>query len=230
MNRDHALRSLADRREPWDVIIIGGGATGLGAAVDAAARGLATLLVEQHDFAKATSSRSTKLIHGGVRYLAQGRVGLVRRALHERALLLRNAPHVVHDLAFVIPAYSLLGVPYYLTGLKLYDLLAGSLAHGQSRYVARDGMRQQFPTLNVRGLRGGILYHDCQFDDARLAITLARTFVDLGGTAVNYMHVTGLLKDNGRVRGVRARDIETANEIEVPARVVINATGIFTDD
>src|SRR5579872_5623792 len=132
MNRDQSLRTIADRRDPWDVLIIGGGATGLGTAVDAASRGYATLLVEQHDFAKGTSSRSTKLVHGGIRYLAQGRLGLVRTALHERDLLLRNAPHLVHDLKFIIPAYSLWELPFYLTGLKAYDLLAGKLRRGSA--------------------------------------------------------------------------------------------------
>lgn len=230
MNRDQALRTLGDRRQPWDVLVIGGGATGLGAAVDAAARGYATALVEQHDFAKGTSSRSTKLIHGGVRYLAQGRLGLVQTALHERELLLRNAPHLVHDLAFIVPAYALWELPFYFAGLKSYDLLAGKLSRGRTDWLSCSATLARAPTLIGAGLRGGILYHDCQFDDARLALTLARTLFDQGGTAVNYVRVTGLMKRGGQVCGVRACDAETNQEFEIAARAVINATGVFADD
>ena len=229
MNRDEALRTISDRRDPWDVLIIGGGATGLGAAVDAASRGYAVLLVEQHDFAKGTSSRSTKLIHGGVRYLAQGRVGLVRTALQERALLLRNAPHLVHDLKFIVPAYSLWELPFYFAGLKAYDLLSGEFGRGRSQWLSCRETLDRAPTLVRNSLRGGILYHDCQFDDARLAIALARTLFDLGGTAVNYVGVTGLVKKPDKLCGVRARDGETGREFEIRARSVVNATGVFAD-
>jgi glycerol-3-phosphate dehydrogenase len=229
MNRDQALRTVSDRRQPWDVLIIGGGATGLGAAVDAASRGHQTLLVEQHDFAKGTSSRSTKLIHGGVRYLAQGRLGLVRRALHERDLLLRNAPHIVHDLRFVVPAYSAWELPFYFAGLKTYDLLSGRLRRGRSEWLSRSNALQQVPSLVQDRLRGGILYHDCQFDDARLAVTLARTAFDVGGTALNYLRVTGLLKSADRVCGAQAVDLESGRKVEILARAVVNATGVFTD-
>lgn len=229
MNRDHALRTLADRDAPWDIVIIGGGATGLGAGVDAAARGYATLVLEQHDFAKGTSSRSTKLIHGGVRYLAQGRLGLVYKALHERELLLQNAPHLVQDLKFVIPAYSWWELPYYFVGLSAYDLLAGRLRRGRSRMLSHERALQRASTLIPAGLKGGILYHDCQFDDARLNITLARTLFDCGGMAANYVRVTGLLKDSGKVNGVRAFDLETDREFNVRARVVVNATGPSVD-
>lgn len=229
MDRDRAWQAVRDRGEPWDIVIIGGGATGLGAAVDAASRGFSTLLLEQHDFAKGTSSRSTKLIHGGVRYLEQGQLGLVRSALVERDLLLRNAPHVVHDLAFVIPAYSWWELPWYFAGLLTYDLLAGRMRRGRSRLLSRETTLSRVSTLAPRGLRGGVVYHDCQFDDARLAVTLARTVFDLGGTALNYARVVGLSKDAGRVCGVRVRDEETFAEHEIRARVAINATGVFVD-
>jgi glycerol-3-phosphate dehydrogenase len=228
--RGECLGRLRERGV-WDLVVIGGGATGLGTAVDAAARGYRTLLLEADDFTKGTSSRSTKLIHGGVRYLASGQVGLVREALRERGRLLRNAPHVVHDLAFLVPAYAWWERPYYGLGLWLYDRLAGAANLGRSRAVGRDDAETIAPTLRREGLRGGVVYHDGQFDDARLAIALARTFDDLGGTALNAVAVVGLLKDAaGAVRGVRARDAETGEVWELAARGVVNATGVFTDD
>jgi glycerol-3-phosphate dehydrogenase len=217
--------------ETWDLVVIGGGATGLGTAVDAAARGYRTLLLEAHDFAKATSSRSTKLIHGGVRYLAQGHLHLVREALHERERLRRNAPHLVHDLSFLVPAYSWWMKPYYGLGLRLYDGLAGSRGLGASRSVARTEALRLVPTLEPSGLRGGIVYTDGQFDDARLAIALLRTLTDdLGGTALNYAPVTALRKSAGKIEGVEARDAETGETFAIAARGVINATGIFADE
>src|SRR4051795_6438217 len=174
-----------DSGEVWDIVVIGGGATGLGTAVDAASRGYRTLLLEANDFAQGTSSRSTKLIHGGVRYLAQGNIPLVREALHERALLLENAPHLVHAREFVVPALHYWELPYYATGLWLYDRLAGRLNLGRSRWVSRANVLARVPTIRRAGLRGGIVYTDGQFDDARLAISLARTLVDLGGCALN---------------------------------------------
>ncbi|HEX8201937.1 MAG TPA: glycerol-3-phosphate dehydrogenase/oxidase, partial [Isosphaeraceae bacterium] len=213
----------------WDLVVIGGGATGLGTALDAAARGYKTLLLEAHDFAQGTSSRSTKLIHGGVRYLAQGRLGLVREALRERGRLLRNAPHLVRPLAFVLPAYARWSIPYYGLGLKLYDLLAGAGGLGASHPVSRAEALRRAPTLEPRGLRGGTVYFDAQFDDARLAIALLRSLLDRGGVALNYAPVTALVKRDGRVAGVRARDAETGAELEVAARVVINATGVYAD-
>lgn len=213
----------------WDLVVIGGGATGLGTALDAAARGYKTLLLEAFDFAKGTSSRSTKLVHGGVRYLAQGRLGLVREALHERGRLLRNAPHLVHPLAFVVPAYSLWSIPYYGVGLKLYDLLAGSRGLGSSRPVSRAEVLRRAPTLVAEGLRGGIVYDDAQFDDARLAIALLRSLLDRGGAALNYMPVTSLVRRDGRIAGVRARDAESGQELAIAARAVVNATGVYAD-
>ena len=215
----------------WDLIVIGGGATGLGVALDGISRGYKTLLLEQADFAKGTSSRSTKLVHGGVRYLAQGDIGLVREALYERGLLLQNAPHLCHNQEFIIPNYTWWGGPFYTIGLKLYDLLAGRLSLGASTHLSRAETLRQLPGLRPAGLRGGVLYHDGQFDDARLAVNLAQTCIEGGGTALNYFPVRGLLKDaTGRVAGVRATDQETGREYELRAKAVVNATGIFVDE
>jgi glycerol-3-phosphate dehydrogenase len=213
----------------WDVVVIGGGATGLGTAVDAAARGYRTLLLEARDFAQGTSSRSTKLIHGGVRYLARGEIPLVREALHERGVLFRNAPHLVHPRDFVVPAYRWMELPFYGLGLKVYDWLAGRSNLGASRWIGPAGVAARLPTIVRTGLRGGILYTDGQFDDARLAIALARTFVDLGGVALNGAPVTGFTKRSGRITGLTARDEETGEEWTIAARAVINATGVYAD-
>ncbi|MGH9556297.1 MAG: glycerol-3-phosphate dehydrogenase/oxidase [Terriglobales bacterium] len=228
MKRNDMLAALDDKR-PWDFLIIGGGATGLGTALEAVSRGYRTLLVEQSDFAKGTSSRSTKLIHGGVRYLQQGDVGLVLEALRERDILCRNAPHLVHPLAFVVPAYHSWERPFYWAGLKLYDLLARSRMLGTTRALSAAAARELIPTLRPEGLRGGVLYYDAQFDDARLAVSLAETLVENGGTALNYMQVTSLVKTNGRVQGVVVRDGESGEEHELHARIVVNATGVFAD-
>ena len=213
----------------WDVIIVGGGASGLGAAVDAVTRGYSTLLLEAHDYAKGTSSRSTKLIHGGVRYLAQGNIHLVQESLHERGVLKRNAPHLVHDLGFLVAAYQGWRLPFYGAGLKLYDALAGRLNLQPSRFLSRNMALETVVTLKRAGLKGGILYFDGQFDDARLAITLLRTFEDHGGVALNAATVTGLIMTAGRVTGVEVRDGETGETFAAQGRVVINATGIFAD-
>src|SRR6058998_2009900 len=173
------LRALADSSAPWDILIIGGGATGLGTAVDAASRGYRTLLLEQRDFASGTSSRSTKLIHGGVRYLQQGNLKLVRESLRERGLLLRNASHLVHKLPFIVPAYKWWEPAFYGVGLKLYDVLAGGYRLGRSEFVSRKEIFRKLPTISGNGLRGGTLYYDAQFDDARLAIALAQTAAGL---------------------------------------------------
>ncbi len=216
--------------ESWDILVIGGGATGLGTAVEAAARGYRTLLLEARDFAHGTSSRSTKLIHGGVRYLAQGNVPLVREALHERGLLLRNAPHLVHSRDFVVPAYHSWQLPYYGMGLWLYDRLAGKRSLGRSRWISRAETLARVSTMRAKGLRGGILYTDGQFDDARLAIALARTLADLGGTALNYLPVTAVTGKEGRLTGVIAHDVETGEEFSVTAKAVVNAAGIRADE
>ena len=211
------------------MVVIGGGATGLGTAVDAAARGYNTLLLEAHDFAKGTSSRSTNLVHGGVRYLAQGNLALVYEALKERGRLHRNVPHLVRSLPFVIPGYTWWSKPYYGAGLMLYSLMAGSLGLGFSRIIGPREVLRLAPTLEPQGLRGGVVYYDGQFDDARMAVTLMRTLHDAGGTALNYAPVTSLCKAGGRVRGVKAHDAETGEEFTVGARVVVNATGIYAD-
>ena len=230
MDRDSCLERLRQRPELWDVIVIGGGATGLGTALEAAARGYRTLLLEQHDFAKATSSRSTKLVHGGVRYLQQGNVSLVMEALKERGRLLTNAPHIAHNLRFVIPVYDWWEGPFYGVGMKLYDLLAGKLGLGPSKMLSREETLKLLPNIEAKGLRNGIIYYDGQFDDARLAVSLAATVADLGGMPLNYVKVTKLKKSGGLVSGVQAQDMETGEELEFDGRVVVNATGIFSDD
>ncbi len=229
MNRKKGIQTLEARQQPWDVVIIGGGATGLGCAVEAAARGYDTLLLEMHDFAKATSSRSTKLVHGGVRYLEQGNVSLVLEALEERERLQDNAPHLVRNLPFVVPSYKWWEAPYYGIGMKVYDLLAGSQNFGRSQYLNREKTVERLPTVEQDGLKGGILYFDGQFDDTRLAVNMAQTAVEEGGVALNYMKVTDLTKTNGTVDGVQAQCQETGAAFEIGARSVINATGIFTD-
>lgn len=227
MNRATALGAFADST-PWDIVIIGGGATGLGVALDAATRGYRTALVEARDFAHGTSSRSTKLIHGGVRYLRSGNIGLVRRALHERTLLRRNAPHLVNDLGFVIPAYAWHERLYYGTGLKLYDLLAGSAAV-PSQVLDREEALRLTPTLVTQGLRGGVLYHDAQFDDARLALTLAATANRAGAMLANYVTALALHQSAGRITSVQIRDEESGREFALKARVVVNAAGVGCD-
>lgn len=230
MNRERLLSQLTAHSGPFDIAIIGGGATGLGAAVDAAARGHSVVLIEQSDFAKGTSSRSTKLVHGGVRYLKQGNVSLVLEALRERGLMVRNAPHLVHSLAFVIPSYHWWEGPFYGIGLKMYDALAGQLGLEPSRWLTREEIIDQMPTLETEGLDGGIVYHDGQFDDARLAIHLARTAVNHGAVVLNHTRCCGLMKENGHVIGVKAECMESGRQHEIRARCVINATGVFVDD
>ncbi len=231
MNRELALNRLEETAE-WDMLVIGGGATGLGTAVDATTRGFKTILLEQCDFAKGTSSRSTKLVHGGVRYLAQGDVALVFEALHERGLLKKNAPHLVHDQEFLVPNYRKRDSAYYTVGLKMYDMMAGNLGLGASEMISKEEVIQAVPNIQTENLRGGTIYHDGQFDDARLAINLAQTCADHGGTVMNYMKITALLKDEAQknVIGVIAIDQETGKKYEIYAKVVINATGIFVDD
>jgi glycerol-3-phosphate dehydrogenase len=230
MNRTDMWRRIEAHPKAWDMIVVGGGATGVGVAIDAAARGYDVLLLEQSDFGKGTSSRSTKLAHGGVRYLEQGNIGLVMEALKERGLLLQNAPHLVHDLAFVVPNYDWWEAPFYGLGLKLYQLLAGKYGFGASRILSKEETLQHLPTLKTEGLRGGAVYYDGQFDDARLLIHMVATAVEQGATLLNYVEVTGLTKDaQGFVDGVTARDVENGNEFRAAAKVVVNATGAFTD-
>jgi glycerol-3-phosphate dehydrogenase len=227
------LLAQVDSAHPFDVLVIGGGATGLGTAVDAAARGYRTLLVEAADFAKGTSSKATKLVHGGVRYLAQGNISLVREALRERGVLARNAPHLAWPLGFVVPAYGAFEQPFYGIGLKMYDLLAGSLNIGRSKLLSAAETLSSAPNLapqsNGHRLRGGVLYYDGQFDDARLAVALMRTLFDLDGIAINYLKVTGLARTNGRIDGVTVEDVVTGGELLLRARCIVNATGVWVD-
>ena len=228
MNRDEMLRALNGAL--WDVIVIGGGATGLGVAVDAQTRGYRTLLLEQYDFSQGTSSRSTKLVHGGVRYLKQGNIALVTEALRERGLMRENAPHLVHDLAFVVPRYKWWEGPFYGIGLRLYDRLAGKLKLARSQKLDRDETIRRIPNIETEHLFGGTMYHDAQFDDARMAIALAQTAADHGATVLNYMQVKSLIRSGGMVSGVQAVDGETQEAYTIRGRVVIYATGIFADD
>ena len=223
------MEKLARLEETYDLLIIGGGATGLGTAVDAATRGYKTALVEAGDFAQATSSRATKLVHGGVRYLAGGQIHLVYEALRERKLMMRNAPHLVHALAFITPAYSWLDIPYFGTGLKLYDLLSGSSSMGRTQILNREETRRRIPGIQGKGLKGGVMYHDGQFDDARFALALARTAEDHGAVVLNYVRCTELLKTAGRVDGAVLTDAETGDVFRLRTKAVINAAGIFSD-
>ncbi|MEN8156803.1 MAG: glycerol-3-phosphate dehydrogenase/oxidase [Bacteroidota bacterium] len=228
MNRDELLKNIRSDNT-WDIIVIGGGATGLGAALEAVTRGYKTVLLEQHDFTIGTSSRSTKLVHGGVRYLAQGDILLVLEALKERGLLLRNAPHLVKNQTFLIPAYTWWDKALYTIGLSLYNFLAGKLSFGWSIPYSRKNTIDKMPAINKHRLKGGILYHDGQFDDSRLGINLVQTITERGGTALNYVGVEGFLKDDVKITGVVAKDEETGEEFRIKAKAVLNATGVFTD-
>jgi glycerol-3-phosphate dehydrogenase len=232
MNRERLLSNLkANPDKIWDVIIIGGGATGLGSTVDAASRGFETLLVEQSDFAKATSSRSTKLVHGGVRYLAQGDLSLVFEALHERGLLMQNAPHLVSNQQFIIPIYEWWEGPFYNIGMKVYDLMAGKLGLGPSQKISKEETLSAIPNLDHNGLLGGVIYFDGQFDDSRLAINLAQTAFENGAIVVNYVKTVGLLKDtDGIINGVKLFDVENNETFFAKGKTVINAAGIFVND
>ncbi|HUC81410.1 MAG TPA: glycerol-3-phosphate dehydrogenase/oxidase [Flavisolibacter sp.] len=231
LNRQDQLKRIADPSAIWDVLVIGGGATGLGIALDAVARGYKTLLVEQADFAKGTSSRSTKLVHGGVRYLAQGDVKLVREASIERGRLCRNAPHLVKNQTFIIPIYSQWDKLKYTIGLKVYDWISGKLTLGSSVFISRKKTIEALPGVKADGLLGGVLYHDGQFDDSRLAINLVQSILEKDGCAINYTKVTGLLKSKeGKIEGAIVEDTETAVTYGIKAKAVVNATGVFVDD
>ena len=228
--REHAFAQITAEKT-WDVLIIGGGATGLGAAVDAASRGYKTLLVEKADFAKGTSSRSTKLVHGGVRYLAQGDISLVLDALEERGLMMKNAPHLVKNQKFVIPSYSWWGGPFYTVGLKVYDMMAGKLGFGPSEYISKEEVMELIPNLIEEDLNGGVIYHDGQFDDSRLAINLAQTAMEQGASLLNYCELIGLEKNQaGMIDSARIVDVETSSTYVVKAKTIINACGVFVDD
>lgn len=224
-----ALRARLEAGPEFDLAIVGGGATGCGLALDAAARGFSVALLEAEDFAKGTSSRATKLLHGGVRYLAQGDIGLVREALHERAAVLHNAPHVSHRLPFVMPGYQWWESGFYGAGLKAYDLLAGARSLGSTEFLSAARTRTLLPNVRPQGLSGGVKYWDAQFDDARLALLLARTAVARGAVVLNHAPVTALLRENGLVRGLHARDALDGHAFSVRARCVVNATGIWVD-
>lgn len=231
MNRSSMLAQAAEHSSAWDMVIIGGGATGVGVAVDAASRAFDVLLLEQHDFGKGTSSRSTKLVHGGVRYLEQGNISLVMDALKERGLLRQNAPHLVKDLPFIVPNYDWWEAPFYGLGLKMYDMLAGKYGFGPSRMLSKSDILDRIPTVNTDGLRGGVMYYDGQFDDSRLLINLVATAAEQGATLINYMEVVRITKDSeGYVNGVIAVDKQTGKELVIKANAVINATGAFADN
>ncbi len=225
LSRDHSLDVVRSRRQPFDVAVVGGGATGLGIAIDAATRGYSTVLVEQADFGKGTSSRSTKLVHGGVRYLAQGDIPLVREALRERGLLLRNAPGLAHSLGFVIPAASMAEAAWYRTGIAAYDILAGSLGIGESKWLSAERVRELLPGMRGNIVRAGVLYHDGQFDDARLLVAMARTAAQAGATLLNYVRASRV---EGRA-GLAVEDVETGERLGIEAKVVVNATGAWID-
>ncbi|WP_340104056.1 glycerol-3-phosphate dehydrogenase/oxidase [Rhodohalobacter sp. 8-1] len=231
MKREKSLQMIeSGSSTDWDMIVIGGGATGLGVALDGVSRGFKVLVLEQADFAKGTSSRSTKLVHGGVRYLAQGNIDLVREALRERGLLQKNASHLVQNEIFVIPNYSWWDKFFYSVGLKVYDLLSGKLSLGKSKGISKNEAISRIPTIKQDGLKGGVIYHDGQFDDSRLSVNVAQTVVENGGAVINYCEVTGLTKENGKVSGVNAVDRESGKEYTIKGTTVVNATGVFVDE
>lgn len=230
MDRSKILTRVRERTQPWDIVVIGGGATGMGSALDAASRGLDVLLLEQHDFGSGTSSRSTKLVHGGVRYLRQGNISLVREALRERGILLKNAPHVVHRQEFIVPCYSLWQKLFYGVGLKIYDMLAGKYSLGRSRILSPDQTSQMLPNVSKNSLTGGVLYTDGQFDDTRLLIDMAVTASERGSVLLNYTAVRSITKDtDGKVNGVEFEDVLAGGKFTVQAKSVINATGAYCD-
>jgi glycerol-3-phosphate dehydrogenase len=232
MNREELIRKLQQQADSqWDVIIIGGGATGMGIALDAASRGYKILLLEQSDFGKGTSSRSTKLVHGGVRYMAQGDVLLVMEALHERGRMLKNAPHLTSNQEFIIPLYKWLEVFIYYFGLKFYDILSGRQSLGKSYFLKREEVLSRLPNIRSENLKGGIVYHDGQFDDSRMILALARSCIENNGVVLNYFMVSDLLKnDDGKIQGVKAKDQLSGKEYELKSHLVVNATGVFADN
>ena len=227
--REALTARLAEQRQ-YDIAIVGGGATGLGVALDAAARGFSVVLVEAHDFAKGTSSRSTKLVHGGVRYLAQGNLALVREALVERTTLLNNAPHIAQPLAFVMPSYKWWETPFYGLGLKMYDALAGKAGLGKTEFLNREEVMGLLPSAQPDGLRGGVKYWDGQFNDAKLALALARTAATYGALLINYCHAAALHYEEGKVAGLLCEDALTGQQFKIHARCVVNAAGVWVDE
>jgi len=232
MKREELIKKVSDESKVWDMVVIGGGATGLGVALDAALRGFSVALFEMEDFAKCTSSRSTKLVHGGVRYLQKGDVQLVREALQERGRLKHNAPHLVKDQSFVIPNYTHFDNFLYTCGLTLYDMLSwGGLSLGRSLYISKKRVGKYLPTIVTDGLKGGVIYHDGQFDDSRLAVNIAQSIVEEGGCPLTKMKVNGIIHNaSGKVAGVKVNDTITGNNYSVKAKSIINAAGVFVDD
>ena len=228
MNRSKNLSKIINSKR-WDIVIIGGGASGIGAAIDSASRGHKTLLIEKYDFSKGTSSRSTKLIHGGVRYLQNGDISLVIEALKERGVLRKNAPHLFKDLSFVIPSYDWWSSPFYGVGLKIYDMMAGDFGIGPSTIINRKQTEKLIPNVNKKGLRGGVIYFDGQFDDSRMAISLAQTAEDQNAVLINYLEAVNLIKKNNTISGVKVRDSISKIIYEIKSKVIINATGVFLD-
>jgi glycerol-3-phosphate dehydrogenase len=230
MNRKENIKRAIDKQILWDIVVIGGGSSGLGVALDGLSRGLKVLLLEKADFAKGTSSRSTKLIHGGFRYLAQGDILLVLEALKERGIILKNAPHLVHKQAFIIPVYSFFDRMKYILGLKIYDLMAGRLGIEKSQFISKKNIIQRMPNIRQDKLKGGVIYYDGQFDDARLALNVAQTCNELGGVMLNYMKVTHLNKNSkGEIDGVHVKDQFSTKAFEVKTKMLVNATGVFAD-
>jgi len=230
MNRKENFTKARDKGILWDIVVIGGGSSGLGVALDGLSRGLKVLLLEKADFAKGTSSRSTKLIHGGFRYLAQGDILLVLESLKERGRLLKNAPHLVHNQAFIIPVFTLFDRLKYTIGLKIYDLMAGNLRIGKSQFISKKECIHRLPNIKQDKLKGGVIYYDAQFDDARLALNVAQTCDEIGGAMLNYMKVTHLKKNpEGKITGVHVKDQLSTKAFEVKAKMVVNATGVFAD-
>ena len=229
MNRADSIIKL-NKILQWDVVIIGGGASGLGIALDASKRGYKTLLLEKYDFGKGTSSRSTKLIHGGVRYLQNGDITLVIESLKERGILKRNAPHLVQDLSFVIPTYDWWASPFYGIGMKIYDMMAGKLGLGKSEIISKQETEKLIPNVNKKGLRGGVIYHDGQFDDSRMAITLALSADSKKTALLNYCNVEGLIKKDGEIKGLNFTDSINSKKYQIKSKVVINATGVFAEE
>ena len=228
MDRIKSLKKIA-KKKIWDLVVIGGGSSGLGVAVDSASRGYKTLLIEKHDFSKGTSSRSTKLVHGGVRYLQNGDISLVVEALKERGIMRKNAPHLVRDLSFVIPSYDWWNSPFYGIGLKIYDMMSGKLGLGPSTLLSRDEIIKLIPNVKKRGLKGGVIYHDGQFDDARMAISLAQTAENHGATLINYFGFEDFIKEKEMITGIHAKDYIENKRYKIMAKGVINATGVFSD-
>ncbi|EOZ99700.1 Glycerol-3-phosphate dehydrogenase [Indibacter alkaliphilus LW1] len=230
MDRKKNLKKIEDKSKVWDIAVIGGGASGLGVALDALSRGLSVVLIEKADFAAGTSSRSTKLVHGGVRYLAQGDVSLVFEALRERGRLLQNAPHLTYNQPFIIPIYTLFDRIQYSVGLKIYDWMAGRLRLGKSRFISKKETIERLPQVKREGLKGGVVYHDGQFDDARLALSIAMTCNEMGGCMLNYVKVQGLIKDDSdKTSGIQVQDVVTKQKYEIRSKMVVNATGVFAD-